>query len=161
MRFSQNSFYNYLSSEDHIQILVNKKLSTIKVDGKNIKWIHIPNEGRRTPFEQYKFKMMGASSGWPDILVFESSGNWKGLAIELKVSEREFLRKDGMIRKSDHLENQLNKLNEFASGGWYACFSGGYEKTEQLINQYFKKPESLKLPEYIIKNAWTQIHSQQ
>lgn len=157
----EKGFYQYLSAEDHIQILVNRKLSNLRIGNRSIKWIHIPNEGNRSPYEQYKFKALGGQSGWPDILVFESNWQWRGLAIELKTSEKEFLRRDGEIRKIEHIQGQLKKLIDFASDGWYACFSGGYEKTEQLINQYFKKPESLKLPEYIIKNAWTQIHSQQ
>ena len=37
--------------------------------------IHVPNEGKRSPFERYKFKYLGGTPGIPDILVFVSKAN--------------------------------------------------------------------------------------
>jgi hypothetical protein len=55
---------------------------------------HPINEGKRTPFERFLYKILGVRSGMPDLLIFQSKfisfdGNtrqfYAGLAIEFKV----------------------------------------------------------------------------
>jgi hypothetical protein len=49
--------------------------------------IHVPNEGRRTPFERFKFKHLGGVSGVPDILCFTK--NQKDCLERLKMNNWE------------------------------------------------------------------------
>lgn len=50
----------------------------------NLLWWHTVNEGRRTPFEQFKFKELGGKSGVSDFVILEEGNFSKGLMIEIK-----------------------------------------------------------------------------
>lgn len=76
-----NPLRKYLSKEDLLQEDCFAKHS-IKYPG--IPLIHCANEGQRTPFEQVKFNALGGESGVSDLLHPASSGNHKGIWIELK-----------------------------------------------------------------------------
>jgi hypothetical protein len=74
-------FEKYLGKEDVMQAEVCRVLG---LKYPNLFWWHTPNEGKRTPFEQYKFKEIGGGSGIADLTILEESNFSKGLMIELK-----------------------------------------------------------------------------
>jgi len=43
--------------------------------------IHPPNEGKRSPYERFKFKQLGGKSGIPDVLCFAPNDSYNGLAL--------------------------------------------------------------------------------
>lgn len=45
---------------------------------------HSPNGGRRDAREAARFKAMGTSAGFPDLILPLPCGEWAGLALELK-----------------------------------------------------------------------------
>jgi len=50
-----------------------------------LQWmLHVPNGGKRPKGEAGRLKAMGVRPGVPDLLLPIPSGNWSGLAVELK-----------------------------------------------------------------------------
>lgn len=73
----------------------------------------------------------------PDLLILEPVGNFKGLFIELK-TETPF-KKNGEIKKNEHLEGQLKTINELKERGYHATFSWGFDMTIKIISDYFNQ----------------------
>ena len=67
-------------TEDQLQ----KAVATY-LDACGLLWCHVPNEGKRHPVSGKRLKDKGMKAGVPDCLIFESTQEYKGLAIELKV----------------------------------------------------------------------------
>lgn len=119
---AKNPYYKYLGREDHLQHLVMRYLSTQYPDTLSI---HVPNEGKRSPFAQYKFKYLGGLSGIPDVLVFKSTSDYSGLAIELKIAPNK------------PTKNQKEFLEKLSNSGWYATWTNTFEEAKKIIDQYF------------------------
>lgn len=79
--FQEHSFQKYLGRED---IMHSEIVRGIRFSYPDLFWWHTPNEGKRTPFEQYKFKELGGDSGVADFVVLEESNFSKGLLMEVK-----------------------------------------------------------------------------
>jgi len=77
----RNSYRKYFGPEDKMQEAVCTYLGYAH---KNLLWWHTPNEGKRSEFEQTKFKALGGKRGVSDIILLEESNFAKGLVIELK-----------------------------------------------------------------------------
>ena len=119
-----NPYLKYLGKED---ILQHSVMEYMKNKFPNVYCIHVPNEGKRTPFMQFKFKYLGGQRGIPDILIFHQNKEGKcGLAIELKVGYNK------------PTENQFNALESLKIANWECHWLNDYEKTIQIIDEYFK-----------------------
>jgi len=68
---------------------------------------HVPNGGARHPATGARFKAMGVKPGVPDILLPVRSGNYVGLAIEMKAG------------KNKPTDKQQWWLDELKFSGWY------------------------------------------
>jgi hypothetical protein len=99
-------FRDYLSKEDLLQESCVKYL---QFKHKEFLWFHVPNEGKRSAFERYKFKLLGSSSGVSDIIILEQNKNSKGLAIELKYG------------KNKCTEDQVEFLEQMSKKGYTAA----------------------------------------
>ena len=86
--------------------------------------IHVPNEGKRSPFERYKFKYLGGVAGVPDLLVFESKSKYSGLALELKVGYNK------------PTENQFSCLERLKNASWDAHWCNSFDKAKDIIDKY-------------------------
>ena len=117
-----NPYQKYLGKED---VLQNSVMNYIKLQYPKALVIHVPNEGKRTPFERYKFKFLGGVSGVPDILIFNKNLKYCGLAIELKVGYNK------------PTENQEMFLNRLKNANWDACWSNNFDSTKKIIDNYF------------------------
>ena len=76
-----NPYQKYLKGEDLLQRAV---INYIQMQYPNAIFTHPMNEGKRSPFEQYKLKYLGTKPGIPDLLIFTPNSKRSGLAIELK-----------------------------------------------------------------------------
>jgi len=76
-----NPFDNHLTREDIMQSEIAR---LIYLQYPDLHWFHCPNEGKRTPFERYKFKKMGSRAGVSDFVIIEESNFSKGLMLEIK-----------------------------------------------------------------------------
>ncbi len=76
-----NPYSKYLGKED---ILQNRVMRHLEDNYPNALYTHVANEGKRSPFEQYKMKYLGTKPGVPDVMIFTPNKNYNGLGIELK-----------------------------------------------------------------------------
>jgi len=77
----QNPFEKYLGQEDHLQFQI---MWYIYDQYRNrCLFFHVPNEAKRSAFERFKFKWLGARRGVSDILILRSGPRF--LAMEVKV----------------------------------------------------------------------------
>ena len=76
----------------------------------------------------------------PDLLIFASrvvdGERFSGLFIELKVETP--YKKDGELKKNEHIEAQSNDLDNLASEGYFTTFAWGFEMTRGIIDKYLK-----------------------
>lgn len=77
--------------------------------------------------------------GFPDLLIKTASGDYRGLVLELKDKGVTVFKKDGTLRKDDHLRDQLDWIHWFRELGCIADFAIGFEDAKQKIDNYFNK----------------------
>ena len=118
-----NPFEKYLGREDVFQHAV---MEYIKRKYPGVYAIHVPNEGKRSPFERFKFKYLGGQAGIPDILIFHANKEYNGLAIELKVAYNK------------PTENQLIAMANLKKSNWKVHWLNDYEKTIEIIDDYLQ-----------------------
>ena len=143
-----NPFEKYLTFEDREHIRV---ANYIKDKLPDIVAFHVPNEGKKSAFERYKYSLMGALKGCPDFVLlcpkFKSIDSkeivYNGLLIELKAQEHNRIvlkgKDAGKIKKtkgklSDEQKIILNKLTDI---GYLAVCCYGSEEAISIIDNYF------------------------
>lgn len=150
-----NSFEKYLTIEDleHIRVV-----NYIKDKLPEIVAFHIPNEGKKSPFERYKHSLMGALKGCPDFAFmfpkYKSIDSkeilYHGLFIELKAPEHSKVVLKGkdagkLVKRKGKLSPEqkevLDKLNNI---GYQAVCCFGSEDAIKIINEYFAEYLELK-----------------
>jgi len=70
----------------------------------------------------------------PDLIILEPNEKYCGLFIELKVETP--YKKNGELKKCEHLEAQQKSVNDLKSKGYYATFSWGFDMTKNVIDDY-------------------------
>jgi len=70
----------------------------------------------------------------PDVLIFEPRSKFHGLFIELKVDSP--WKKDGTLKKNEHLEGQWKTILDLVSKGYYADFATGFDEAKEKIDWY-------------------------
>lgn len=78
----QKEFHRWLKQED---ILAGSCKEWMLMQYPKVIWWHTPNEGKRTPFEQYQNLIVGSVSGIADWISTEPRMGFNGLVIEMKV----------------------------------------------------------------------------
>lgn len=127
------AFISKLSKEDREHIKVVEYLKWCPT----IFWHHTPNEGKRNWAAQKYNKLMGARKGMPDFMIFDPRGGYSGLAIELKAQDVIIYKKDGSLRKNEHIEAQNHVLEQLRKRGWRAEFAKGAVEAINLMSEYF------------------------
>lgn len=125
MQRKNNAFNKYLTKEDRLHVLIAEWISW---QYPKVVWIHPPNEGKRTPFEQFLFKCLGARSGASDIIFFCAKAGFHGLAIELKVNYDK-----GKNYPTKHQKAFLKDLNK---EGYCTAVTWTFEETKDIITNY-------------------------
>ena len=74
----------------------------------------------------------------PDITIVHPSGDYHGLAIEIKNSKSDAYRVDGTLRQEKHIQKQNKTLKHLRSIGYKAEFGCGLDHCRKLIDDYFK-----------------------
>ncbi len=124
LRKHTKSYYSsFLGKEDQFQISIMKY---IKMKYPKSLAVHIPNEGKRSPFEQYKFKILGGLAGMPDIMIFDKNSKYSGLAIELKVGYNK------------PTVNQKNCLEALKMRNWRTLWTNDQDDCIKIIDEYFE-----------------------
>ena len=118
----RNPFAKYLGKED---VLQNQVMRYIGLKYPKALFTHVANEGKRTPFEQYKMKYLGTKPGIPDIMIFDSNKTNNGLAIELKAGYNK------------PTLNQKKWLKSLENKNWLAVWSNNLDECIEIIDKYF------------------------
>lgn len=74
--------------------------------------------------------------GYPDLFIAKPVYPYGGLFLELKKDGASVLKKDGTLKKDDHLQEQFNMLKRLIEAGYKANFAIGYEDTIKQIENY-------------------------
>jgi hypothetical protein len=117
-----NPYQKYLKGEDQLQRAV---MNYIEMQYPGTIYTHPMNEGKRTPFEQYKMKYLGAKPGIPDLLIFTPNANKGGLAIELK------------YKYNKPTPNQKKWLKWLENCNWAVNWHNNFDDCIDTINKYF------------------------
>ena len=118
-----NPFQKYLKGEDLMQRAV---INYIQMQYPDAIFTHPMNEGKRTPFEQYKMKYLGAKPGIPDLLIFTPNANKSGLALELK------------YKYNKPTPNQKKWLKWLENCNWAVNWHNNFDDCIETIDKYFK-----------------------
>ena len=119
-----------MSKEDKLQ---NEVMAYIQWQYPHALIFHPMNEGRRSKFEQFKFKFLGGLAGASDILCFTPNRFKSGLALELKVGHNK------------PTEKQKLFLERIKRCNWEAQWCNSFEKAVEIIDNYFKNQTNAKI----------------
>lgn len=81
-------------------------------------------------------KKLRSGNGFPDIIIYESNDHFKALFLEVK-KETPF-KKDGKLKKSDHLKEQHDMHFKLWEKGYFAKFVWTFEMAKKLIDDYLR-----------------------
>jgi hypothetical protein len=126
------SFNDYLTPEDNLTASV-IKYASLRYPSAVV--IHSPNEGRRTAFERFKFKVLGGAAGVPDLFFAVAKGPYHGLFLELKC-EAVYLKDGKTLKAGDHLAKQSSFMGRLKAAGYAATFACGLDEAIAVIDLY-------------------------
>lgn len=125
-------------AEYHVQLAVCEYLSTFYPD---VVFLSEGSGVRLTMRQAVKAKPLKSSRGLPDLIILEpfktNLYEYHGLAIELKADGVQIYKKDGSLRKDEHLEEQAEVLDKLRKKGYYANFCIGASEAIELIDSCF------------------------
>lgn len=76
--------------------------------------------------------------GFPDVQIYQRSGNYIGLFIELKRIDSGTFLKDGSLSKSKHVQEQAEMHNKLRSIGYKVEFAEGFEEAKKVLESYLR-----------------------
>ena len=94
-------------------------------------------------------KKSRARRGHPDLMFqkaftgYDGRIDYCGLAIEFKRKSETIVKKDGELRKNEHLKEQYDYLMALRSEGWFACFAVGFLEAQKIIKAYVSNNPSV------------------
>lgn len=118
---ANNGFFKYLTKEDNLQLAL---CNYLKMAYRDVIFHHSPNEGKRSYFERFKLKIMGVSSGFPDLFIPIAKGGYHGLFIELK------------IKPNKCTDNQKKWIKYIIEQGYKADICYDFDEAKKVIDDY-------------------------
>lgn len=76
------------------------------------------------------------SRGFPDLTIYEPINEFHGLLIEMKAITP--FKKDGTLKKSEHLKEQQEYHERLRAKGYYVTFATGYDEIKSVIVNYLE-----------------------
>lgn len=86
-----------------------------------------------------KHKELHPKRGYPDLFIAEPRSCYHGMYIELKADGKSPYKRNGELKKSEHLQEQSVFLHNLNCRGYYATFATGFEEAKSLIELYLNK----------------------
>ena len=83
-----------------------------------------------------KIRDLKCDRGIPDIIILEPRGDWHGLLLELKTVKNTPYKKDGTLKKDEHLFEQNAMIWRLGTLGYKALFCVGLKETCEVIDTY-------------------------
>ena len=78
-----------------------------------------------------------SDKGFPDLFIPYPKNCYSGLFLEIKASREKVFKKDGSLKKDEHVEIQANMLARLTKLGYRAQFGCGFEHCKSIIDNYF------------------------
>ncbi|MDQ1341168.1 MAG: hypothetical protein QG567_2326 [Campylobacterota bacterium] len=78
------------------------------------------------------------SKGYPDLFIAVCRGGYGGLYLELKADDSTPFKKDGTLKKNEHLEMQNNRHEQLREAGYYVAFAVGFKQSVEIIEKYME-----------------------
>lgn len=113
--------------EEMEQIMLARWIDSRRINGRKIRWTHVPNGGDRHLLVALSLKRQGASKGCPDVLIFDRPPRYPhyvGVAIELKRP------KGGTTSKE-----QREWLDDLERLGWCTMVCHGAKEAIRALEQ--------------------------
>lgn len=88
------------------------------------------------PFQAKRVKDIHGTRGYPDLFIARPVGQYAGLFLELKADGVSVFKKDGTLRKDDHLMEQAKYMKRLINEGYKANFAIGFDDTIKQIEDY-------------------------
>ena len=114
-----NLYLKYLGKEDHFHHTVFDYL--FHQYRKKAFFFHVPNEGRRTPFERFKAKYLGMKPGISDWIIIKETDI---LFLELKIKPN---------KPTQYQKNFIERMREL---GFYGEFAYSFEEAKDIIDKF-------------------------
>lgn len=83
-----------------------------------------------------KHKELHPHRGYPDLFIAEPRGKYCGMYVELKADGNSPYKRNGELKKSEHLTEQEAMLNKLNSRGYAAEFACGFDEAKKIIDEY-------------------------
>lgn len=91
--------------------------------------------GLRMTYGQAKdVKHLRSSNSFPDLIIYEN--NWLHSALFLEIKKETPYKKDGSLKKNEHLQAQNKMLSELRKRGYQALFVWSFEAAKKIIDEY-------------------------
>lgn len=81
-------------------------------------------------------KRLNRWKGFPDLFIAEPKAMYCGLFIEIKAES--IYKKNGELKKSDHINVQRSMLNILRGSGYYTSFGCGFDEIKRIIDEYLQ-----------------------
>jgi len=85
-----------------------------------------------------RLKALNPTRGFPDLVIFARRGIHSGLFIEIKKDGNSPLKKDGTLKKNEHLHEQNRMHIRLRKEGYTGGFGVGFDECIQMIDSYLK-----------------------
>lgn len=108
--------------EDSLQMAAARYLDTM-----GLLWCHVANERRSSIQAGARLKSKGVKSGVPDVLIFEPSSDYNGLAIELK------------IKPNKPSKNQKEWLERLSNSFWKTAVCYSIDEVIEEVKAYLRE----------------------
>lgn len=122
--------------EDDLQKSVARYL-----DLKKVLWFHPANERKTSPQQGKRLKDKGVKSGVPDCMILTPKGRFKGLALELKITKDNGLKKNGEPKKPTKgvlSDTQREWLISLTIIGWETKVAYNLDEAIRYIDEYLE-----------------------
>lgn len=83
-----------------------------------------------------RVKSIHHTRGYPDLFIAKPQGEYAGLFLELKADGITVFKKDGNLRKDDHLKEQAEYMKRLILAGYKANFAIGFDDAVKQIEEY-------------------------
>ena len=115
----QKAFYKYLNLKHSELLYMSDTIANLGLTPQQ--------QGRNKAIQKEGFHC-------PDVIIFEPRGGCHGLFIELKVVKP--YKKDGTLKKNEHLENQMQTILDLRKRGYCANFATGFNEAVEQLESY-------------------------
>jgi len=83
-----------------------------------------------------KAARLRSSRAYPDLVIYESRGNFSALFIEIKSPGTKIWLKDGSLTKNKHIREQAEMLQALRNRGFLSSFAVGLDEAITLVDWY-------------------------